>query len=132
MDNFFQELLENVEELQESLTNNTKYEPKLPELTPEYTGNGDSIGNIIEHLQYKDPLVYASSVQFESFSPGSETHFVKPHYVNGYVKADGTVVNGYFRDGDGNSLTNLSVHEGGGYTRSNPDGNPFNNLNREF
>jgi hypothetical protein len=57
-------------------------------------------------------------------------HHVEAHWVEGYVKADGTVVEGYWRDGDGNPATNLSSEQGGGYIRSNPDGNPFNNLKK--
>ena len=58
-----------------------------------------------------------------------DTHFVNPHEVSGYTKKDGTVVEGYYRDGDGNPSTHLSREDGGGYIRSNPDGNPSNNLN---
>jgi hypothetical protein len=45
-------------------------------------------------------------------------HHVEPHYVEGYYRADGTYVEGYYRDGA----------DGNGYDRSNPDGNPNNNL----
>lgn len=58
------------------------------------------------------------------------THYVDPHYVSGYERADGTVVDGYWRDGDGDTSVNLSKEDGGGYERSNPDGDPTNNLNR--
>jgi hypothetical protein len=37
-------------------------------------------------------------------------------------------VEGYWRDGDGNTTVDRSVEQGGGYERSNPDGNPTNNL----
>ncbi|MFJ7976650.1 hypothetical protein ACIQZI_13255 [Peribacillus sp. NPDC096379] len=60
-------------------------------------------------------------------SPG--THDVKPGYVEGYTRADGTVVSDYYRDGDGNPNTQLTEEQGGGYDRSNPDNNPNNNLN---
>ncbi|MEC2071415.1 hypothetical protein [Alkalihalophilus marmarensis] len=63
----------------------------------------------------------------DSIDPG--THNVDPHYVNGYERADGTVVEGYWRDGDGDTSVNLSKEDGGGYERSNPDGDPTNNLN---
>jgi hypothetical protein len=62
-------------------------------------------------------------------SPEPDTHFVNPHEVSGYTKQDGTVVDGYYRDGDGDASTQLSKEDGGGYIRSNPDGNPSNNLN---
>ncbi|WML24120.1 hypothetical protein [Neobacillus sp. OS1-33] len=61
--------------------------------------------------------------------PETGTHFVNPHEVSGYTKQDGTVVEGYYRDGDGEASTKLSKEESGGYGRSNPDGNPSNNLN---
>ncbi|MGD7007017.1 hypothetical protein [Metabacillus sp. 84] len=58
----------------------------------------------------------------------SGVHFVDPHYVDSYVRKDGAFVEGYFRDGDGNTAVNQSAEQGGGYMRSNSDGNPFNNL----
>ena len=35
---------------------------------------------------------------------------------------------GYFRDGDGNTHNDLNQEHGGGYIRSNPDENLNNNL----
>lgn len=49
----------------------------------------------------------------------SEVHWVEPHQVNSYFKTDGTYVEGYWRDGDGDTSINLSTEQGGGYTRSN-------------
>lgn len=43
--------------------------------------------------------------------------FVNPHWVNGYERKDGTFVNGYWRDGDGNTNINLDKEHGGGYYR---------------
>ncbi len=63
---------------------------------------------------HHDPLLHANKFQFEPLN----LHIVKPHYVQGYVRADGTVVDGYIRDGNGY-----------GYLRSNPDGILENNLN---
>ncbi|WP_238392665.1 hypothetical protein [Paenibacillus antri] len=45
-------------------------------------------------------------------------HHVEPHYVEGYYREDGTYVEGYYRDGV----------DGDGYVRTNPDGDPNNNL----
>jgi hypothetical protein len=59
-------------------------------------------------------------------NPGA--HHVDPHYVNGYVRSDGTEVSGYWRDGDGDPSTHLTSEQGGGYIRSNPDGIKSNNL----
>lgn len=58
----------------------------------------------------------------------ADVHFVEPHWVDGYFREDGTYVGGYWRDGDGNPLTTLTLEEGGGYWRTNPDGDPGNNL----
>lgn len=55
-------------------------------------------------------------------------HFVEPHEVSSYVRADGTQVAGYWRDGDGDSDVDLSAEDGGGYHRSDPDGITGNNL----
>lgn len=58
----------------------------------------------------------------------TNVHEVKPHWVNGYERVDGTYVEGYWRDGDGNTSVNLSEEHGGAYLRSNPDGILENNL----
>lgn len=50
----------------------------------------------------------------------ADTHYVEPHWVNGYERADGTYVEGYYRDGNGSTSVNLTLEEGGGYLRSNP------------
>ena len=51
-----------------------------------------------------------------------DAHLVDPHWVNDYYKADGTHVEGYWRDGDGDTSVNLSTQQGGGYMHSNPLG----------
>jgi len=80
-------------------------------------------------MDYQDPLKHAYKHQFQPLVLDvGNTHFVNPHYVNGYFRSDGTYVEGYFRDGDGNSAIDTPAEMGGGYIRSNPDGNPFNNL----
>lgn len=43
--------------------------------------------------------------------------FVNPHEVNGYTRKDGSRVDSYWRDGDGNPLTKLTKKNGGGYIR---------------
>ena len=84
-----------------------------------------------------DPLSNPGSPACETeeqlFSPDEATedpgvHFVNPHYVQGYTRADGTVVDGYWRDGDSNTSEDLFVDEGGGYDQTNPDGDLSNNL----
>jgi len=49
-----------------------------------------------------------------------DVYWVEPHWVNSYQTADGTYVDGYWRDGDGDTSVNLGTHQGGGYLRSSP------------
>lgn len=57
---------------------------------------------------------------YEDASEGAaDTHHVEPHWVSGHER-NGTYVEGYWRDGDGNTSINLTSKEGGGYLRSNP------------
>ncbi|UYZ21764.1 hypothetical protein [Mesobacillus jeotgali] len=82
-----------------------------------------------EFLDYQDPLKHAYKCKFQPFHLDlGNIHFVQPHHVDGYFRQDGTYVEGYYRDGDGNTNLNRPLEAGGGYVRSNPDGNPFNNL----
>lgn len=43
--------------------------------------------------------------------------FVKQHLVEWYTRADGTNVDEFWRDGDGNTSVDLTEDEGGGYFR---------------
>lgn len=93
------------------------------------TGSSYEHGNDIFH--YQDPLKYSSQHQFHALQLDMDmgnTHFVQPHQVNSYVRSDGSVVKEYYRDGDGNTAIDHTLSQGGGYTSTNPDGNPFNNL----
>lgn len=76
-----------------------------------------------------DPLKMAHQYEFEPFHINPGQHFVQPHQVSGYVRHDGTPVEGYYRDGDGDTSVDRPLEAGGGYTAGNPDGNPFNNKN---
>ena len=99
------------------------------EFTPEnlntfHHTNGQDIFN------FNDPLKYINQFVFEPLNLDmGNTHIVQPHFVDPYIRQDGTLVDGYYRDGDGNTEINRTVEQGGGYNRSNPDGNPLNNLN---
>ncbi|WP_052650778.1 hypothetical protein [Planococcus massiliensis] len=80
-------------------------------------------------FHFNDPLKHVYQFEFEPLNLDiPNTHFVQPHYVDSYVRSDGTFVEGYYRDGDGNPNIDTTIDQGGGYVRSNPDGNPFNNL----
>ena len=84
-------------------------------------------------FSFNDPLKYSHLFQFEPLNLDlGNNHFVQPHYGDPYIRADGTLVDGYFRDGDGNTKIDRTIDQGGGYIRSNPDGTPFNNLKQEF
>ncbi|RSK28776.1 hypothetical protein EJF36_18900 [Bacillus sp. HMF5848] len=80
-------------------------------------------------FHYADPLKFCHKFHFKPLIMNVDnTHFVKPHHVDGYFRKDGTYVAPYYRDGDGDTTINRIAEQGGGYLRSNPDGNPFNNL----
>ena len=82
-----------------------------------------------EIFNFSDPLKHVHQFEFEPLNLDiNNTHFVQPHYVDPYIRTDGTLVEGYYRDGDGNPDIDTPVNRGGGYMRSNSDGNPFNNL----
>lgn len=51
--------------------------------------------------------------QFSTITP---LHYVSPHWVNSYRRKDGTLVRGYWRDGDGNTMINRAT----GYFARNP------------
>ncbi|QNU28090.1 hypothetical protein IC803_00380 [Geobacillus sp. 46C-IIa] len=76
------------------------------------------------HLASSGYVEAAAGIDSEE-SPG--THHVRPHWVEGHWR-DGQWIEGYWRDGDGNTDVNLTEEQGGGYERTNPDGNPDNNL----
>ncbi|MFB9324979.1 hypothetical protein ACFFSY_03470 [Paenibacillus aurantiacus] len=72
---------------------------------------------------------FADNEDMEHQEINPEQHFVNPNYVNGYDRDDGTHVEGYWRDGDGDTSVDLQVEDGGGYMQTNPDDDLGNNLN---
>lgn len=76
------------------------------------------ISDAIDALDVLDSLDYNSLDLVE----GPDNHFVEPH---SRMLSDGNVI---WVDGDGDTSIDRTVEEGGGYLRSNPDGNPYNNL----
>lgn len=50
----------------------------------------------------------------------TDAHFTDPHWVSGYLKDNGTFVEGYWRDGDGDTEHDLHKFEGGGYFVHDP------------
>ncbi|MCD2347304.1 hypothetical protein [Clostridium guangxiense] len=56
----------------------------------------------------------------ENLDDPEDMHFVSPHWVDGYITDDGTDVDGYWRDGDGDTSHDLSIEDGGGYWAHDP------------
>lgn len=90
--------------------------------TPQMT-EGEAIAspNPFHHL-------FTAGAQPFEHTINPEQHFVHPHWVNGYDHTDGIHVDGYWRDGDGDTSHDLQVEDGGGYIQTNPDGSLFNNF----
>jgi hypothetical protein len=63
-------------------------------------------------------VIFRIAENFGVFDSGEDKVFVNPHEVSGYDRSDGTHVNPYWRDGDGNTNINLTADKGGGYFRS--------------
>lgn len=101
-----------------SSAHSTVYHPDATAFHPHHS-------NLFTHhdvYQFDDPLKHVQSYNFKPLMLQMDNiHFVHPHDVQGYVKKDGTVVNGYYRDGDGDTSVNRNVSQGGGYYQSNPD-----------
>ncbi|EJQ39260.1 hypothetical protein IEE_04932 [Bacillus cereus BAG5X1-1] len=94
--------------------------------TGSFSVHDNPASDSIDIFQYADPLQHVNQFQIQPL------HFVKPHHVDGYMRQDGTYVEGYWRDGDGNAQVDRTVEMGGGYVRSNPDSVISNNLNQKF
>lgn len=57
-----------------------------------------------------DPLAHIHKIKVAPL----HLEYVKPHWVDGYVRSDGTHVQRYFRDGDGDT----TKFDGDGYFRN--------------
>jgi len=69
------------------------------------------IGEAIDALEVFDAIDLTDIDELDT-----NFHYVEPHSVEGYMREDGTFVNGYERGGED------------GYLRSNPDDSFTNNL----
>lgn len=49
---------------------------------------------------------------------GGGENFVTPHWVDSYINKAGDVIEGFWRDGDGDTSVDLTEDEGGGYFRN--------------
>ncbi|MFJ5718140.1 hypothetical protein [Neobacillus sp. NPDC093127] len=83
---------------------------------------------VVDLVDEADGIDLDSDVADTNIDSDPGVHHVDPHYVNGYVRSDGTEVSGYWRDGDGDPNTHLTAEQGGGYIRTNPDGIEENNI----
>ncbi|WP_246188130.1 hypothetical protein [Paenibacillus tengchongensis] len=75
---------------------------------------------------FEEVFLNADAMDTAGINP--EQHFVHPHFVEPYYREDGTYVEGYWRDGDGDTDIDLSMEDGGGYMRTNPDDDILNNI----
>ncbi|GGJ80294.1 hypothetical protein GGR02_003444 [Anoxybacillus voinovskiensis] len=89
--------------------------------------DSSNIGNEGSGSDYSADSYSSHSEVAASIEETTGTHHVRPHWVEGHW-SDGQWIEGYWRDGDGNTDVNLTEEQGGGYERTNPDGNPRNNL----
>lgn len=77
---------------------------------------GGIIGEAVDALDAAEGFDFAAiDALLANADVGEE--YVDPQYVEGYVRSDGTSVSGYWRDGDGDPTTVLTLDEGGGYWR---------------
>ncbi|MDE0564856.1 hypothetical protein [Exiguobacterium sp. B2(2022)] len=96
----------NAEELP-TLEDNSYHQESYNDLMGGPIVESDAMPNVHQYLLQDDPLRHASAIQFPSLS----THYVEPHHVSSYIKSNGTFVEGYLRDGDGDTAT----FDGDGY-----------------
>ena len=79
--------------------------------TGEHHTTSDSHHFSINHcLSTDDPLAHVHKIKVAPL----HFEYVKPHWVDGYVRSDGTHVQGYLRDGDGDT----TKFDGNGYFRN--------------
>lgn len=72
-----------------------------------------SIDDIFEHDDVDSGFIHndaGEEIAAESF--------VSPHHVDSYTKANGTFVDEYWRDGDGDTSVDLTLKDGGGFFRN--------------
>lgn len=71
-------------------------------------------------LDYTDSIDSSDDLQSDTAIDDVDNgdSYVDPHWVNCYTRDDGTVVDGYWRDGDGDTGHDLTKEQGGGYFRN--------------
>ena len=78
--------------------------------------NNPSDMSEMDVVLYEDVSEVNSLEEVSNFT--NDVDYVQPHWVSGYER-NGTYIEGYWRDGDGNTSENLTSEQGGGYFRSN-------------
>lgn len=96
-----------IEKLIDSLEGAVEEGTSLISLAPRFFSNIESAIDSFDDAD--EPL--------NSNSGGGET-FVTPHWVESYINKAGDVIDGFWRDGDGDTSVDLTEDEGGGYFRS--------------
>ncbi|MDM5336377.1 hypothetical protein QUF84_03905 [Fictibacillus enclensis] len=69
---------------------------------------------------YNEGEIEATDSQEYTKEVNPNSHGVAPHFVEGYYRADGTFVEGYWRDGDGDTDVNRTAEQEGGWNQGNP------------
>jgi len=107
-----------------------KLKPAHDEVDPFDSLNDGSEATAWDTLPASHPFeeTFSSEDLFDPADVPSDTHFVNPHYVEAYARQDGTWVDGYWRDGDGDTHVDLHVEDGGGYMQSDPVHDPLNDF----
>lgn len=90
-----------------------------------FSDTGSAAGADIGSDLTVSSTIDSTAIQSSMEDPG--VHTVEAHFVEGYYREDGTYVEGYWRDGDGNPNLDSTTS----YVRSNPDGNPLNNIGKK-
>ncbi len=76
-----------------------------------------TLGLVIFNVSDGFDTAFDGGDDFGNDDYSSDQTWVDPHDVSGYERADGTQVDGYYRDGDGDTSVDRSLEEGGGYFR---------------
>ncbi|WP_050615159.1 hypothetical protein [Bacillus testis] len=76
-----------------------------------------TLGLVIFNISDGFDSSFEDGDNYDSNDSSSNQTWIDPHEVRGYERSDGTYVESYYRDGDGNTNINRGLDEGGGYYR---------------
>lgn len=117
-------MIENISEGdEEKAFKNAKNLVKVLAVSALAVGVADYVGIIGDDISdVEDGLDLFGTVELDDYEMDnideSDFHFVKPHYVESHMRGD-DFIEGYWRDGDGDTDVDLTESQGGGYIRSN-------------